>query len=150
METLLLRLATSLPDPVRGLATARVKTLVQFMMFGTVGFIGFLTDTAFVYGFRARLGLYGAGLVAYVVAASVTWILNRLWTFRGLGAGPMHRQWAKFLAANLLGFTLNRGTYALLITFVPLCAEEPVLAGFAGAVAGMFVNFGLSKKVVFR
>jgi putative flippase GtrA len=45
---------------------------------------------------------------------------------------------------------LNRGTYALLVTFVPLCAEQPVYAVAAGAVAGMFVNFGLSRRVVFR
>ena len=71
----------------------------------------------------ASLGLYGAGLVSYFVAATGTWLFNRLWTFRGRGSGPAHRQWARFLAANLLGFTLNRGTYALLVTFVALCAR---------------------------
>jgi hypothetical protein len=45
---------------------------------------------------------------------------------------------------------LNRGTYAILITFVPLCAQEPVYAVGAGAIAGMFVNFSLSRAMVFR
>lgn len=151
MRALLLRLATQLPPSARHLATeARVATLVQFLMFGTVGTVGFLADTATVYTFRYSLGLYGAGAVAYGVAASVTWLLNRLWTFRGLGSGPAHRQWARFLMVNLVGFVLNRGTYAALVTFVPLCAAEPVYAVAAGALAGMFLNFSLSRTMVFR
>src|SRR5262245_13998320 len=142
MHTLLLRIATQLPRPAQRFATpARVATLVQFLMFGTVGTVGFLADTAVVYGLRHTLGLYGAGIAAYVVAASVTWVLNRLWTFRGQGSGPVHQQWVRFLIVNLGGFILNRGTYAVLITFVPLCAEQPVYAVAAGAIAGMFLNF---------
>jgi putative flippase GtrA len=151
MNALLLRLAKELPAPMRRFASpARIGVLVQFLMFGSVGVAGFVVDTATVYALRHSLGLYGAGLAAYFVAASVTWILNRLWTFRGQGSGPVHRQWARFLAVNTSGFVLNRGTYALLVTFVPLCAAQPVYAVAAGAVAGMFVNFGLSRRVVFR
>jgi hypothetical protein len=45
---------------------------------------------------------------------------------------------------------LNRGTYALLVTFVALCAAQPVYAVGAGAIAGMFLNFNLSRAIVFR
>ena len=124
--------------------------LVQFLMFGAVGTVGFAFDTATVYSLRRSLGLYGAGMAAYVVAATVTWLLNRLWTFRGLGGGKVHRQWARFLVVNLSGFVLNRGTYALLVTFVALCAEQPVYAVAAGAIVGMFLNFSLSRTMVFR
>ena len=151
MHILLLRLATQLPPPARQFATpSRVALLVQFLMFGTVGTVGFLVDTALVYAMRRQLGLYAAGLVSYLVAASVTWALNRAWTFRGRGGGPAHHQWVRFLAVNLGGFTLNRGTYALLVTFVPFCADHPVLAVAAGAIAGMFLNFGLARTIVFR
>jgi putative flippase GtrA len=151
MHTLLLRLAAQLPPPARDFATeARLRVLVQFLMFGTVGTFGWVIDTATVYGLRRQLGLYGAGLVSYVVAATCTWLFNRLWTFRGHGSGPAHRQWARFLAANAAGFVLNRGAYALLVTFVALCAAQPVFATAAGAIAGMFVNFGLSRAIVFR
>jgi putative flippase GtrA len=151
MRALLLRFATQLPPPARRLATeARIGTLVQFLMFGTVGTVGFLADTATVYSLRYSLGLYGAGAVAYGVAATVTWLLNRLWTFRGQGSGPAHHQWARFLVVNLGGFVLNRGTYTLLVTFVPLCAAEPVYAVGAGAIAGMFLNFSLNRTMVFR
>ncbi len=101
-------------------------------------------------GCGARSACTGRGLASYFVAATVTWSCNRLWTFRGIGSGPAHRQWLRFLGANLLGFMLNRGTYMLLITFAALCARHPILATAAGAIAGMFVNFGLSRTLVFR
>jgi putative flippase GtrA len=151
METLLLRCLEFMPPPIRArFPLARVRLLVQFSMFATVGFAGLAVDTATVYGFRRTLGLYGAGLLAYAFAATTTWMLNRAWTFRGLGTGAAHRQWMTFLAANTVGFTLNRGTYALLVTFLPIAAEHPVIATASGAVAGMFVNFSLSRKMVFR
>ena len=151
MQALLLQLARHLPPAASRYATpARIRVLVQFMQFGTVGTLGWLADTATVYSLRHWLGLYGAGAAAYLVGASVTWLFNRIWTFRGLGRAPMHRQWARFLTVNLVGFTLNRGTYAVLVTFVPLCAQQPVFATAAGAIAGMFMNFGLSRTVVFR
>ena len=128
----------------------RLAVALQFLRFGVVGVIGFVIDTAAVYGLRHTLGLYGAGLLAYVFAASATWLLNRVWTFRGRGSAPAHRQWAIFLATNMVGFVLNRGTYAVLVSFVAVAAAQPVIATAAGALAGMFANFSLSRRVVFR
>jgi putative flippase GtrA len=51
---------------------------------------------------------------------------------------------------NLAGFVLNRGTYSILVAFVAIAAEQPVIATAAGAIAGMFVNFTLSRRLVFR
>lgn len=124
--------------------------LMQFFRFGTVGAFGFLVDTATVYATRGVLGLYGAGVVAFLVAASMNWALNRVWTFRGLGHGAAHRQWAMFLAANSVGFVLNRGAYFILITISALCAANPVIAVGAGSITGMFANFTLSRRIVFR
>ncbi len=145
MQAILIRLLPrSLTTPVR------LVLLAQFVRFGVVGVVGLIVDTATVYGLRHALGLYGAGAVAYLTAASGNWVLNRTWTFRGQGSGPAHRQWAKFMVANLAGFVLNRGTYALLVTFVAAAADQPVIATSAGAVAGLFVNFTLSRRLVFR
>ncbi len=124
--------------------------VAQFLKFATVGTFGFLADTAVVYALRGALGLYAAGMVSYLLVASINWALNRAWTFRGQGSGPAHRQWARFMGANLLGLVLNRGTYAALVATVPLCAAQPVFAVAAGSVAGMMVNFTLSRQVVFR
>jgi putative flippase GtrA len=110
-----------------------------------------VVDTAVLYaGLALGLGLYGGRAVSYLVAATTTWALNRLWTFRGRGEGPAHQQWALFLVVNLVGFAMNYGTYAVLIAFVPVVAAHPVLGVAAGAIAGMFGNFVLSRQLVFR
>jgi putative flippase GtrA len=129
---------------------SRIRVLSQFIMFGTVGFFGLTLDTLTVYALRGPLGLYIAGVVAYCVGATGTWTLNRLWTFRGQGSGPAHRQWMRFLVANAFGFILNRGTYALVVTLIPRAAEQPVIATAAGAVVGVTLNFHLSRSKVFR
>jgi putative flippase GtrA len=152
MTAVLLRLAACLPHPLRTYASeARVRLLVQFFMFGFVGLIGFAIDTATVYALRHAVGLYLAGIAAYFTAATGTWLCNRLWTFRSMArTDPWHVQWGRFLTANLGGFVINRGVYVLLVTFWDLAARQPVIAVFAGALAGMTLNFNLSRKVVFR
>ena len=124
--------------------------IAQFLRFGTVGTSGFLIDTAIVYALAGSLGLYGAGLVSYIVAASSCWALNRVFTFRGRGHGSARRQWARYLLINISGLVFNRGTFAMLVALVPFCAAQPVFAVAGGAVAGMMVNFTLSRQVVFR
>ncbi len=131
-------------------AMLRRPILGQFLRFGVVGTFGFLVDTATVYGLRAWLGLYGAGAAAYLTAASANWVLNRAWTFRGQGSLPAHRQWARFLAVNLIGFAFNRGTYFALVTWSALCAREPVFAVAAGGIAGLGLNFHFSRTVAFK
>ena len=124
--------------------------ILQFLRCGTVGGVGFFVDTGVVYATRGLLGLYWAGALAYPVAASFNWLLNRLWTFRDTrGNHAAHLQWARFLAVNLIGFALNRGAYFALIYASPLCRDMPILAIAAGVIVGMFANFGLSRRLVF-
>ncbi len=145
-------LVGALPGPVRRhISPGHVRLLAQMVQFGTVGVVGFLVDTTVVYATVAALGLYGAGAFAYAVAVTTTWWLNRVWTFRDSGdRGPAHRQWLRFVLANLPGLCLNLGTYFTLVATIPLCARVPVIAVAAGAVAGMTANFVLSRQMVFR
>ncbi len=122
----------------------------EFLRFGSVGAGGFCVDVACVYALRGALGLYGAGMVAYFVAASANWAVNRFWTFRDRVHRAAHVQWLRFLAVNLIGFMLNRGVYSWLIATEPLARANPVLAVAAGAMSGFLVNFLLSRAVVFR
>jgi putative flippase GtrA len=127
-----------------------LATLKQFLRFGVVGGMGFVVDTTVVYLLLDGVGVYWAGALAYPVAATFNWAVNRIWTFRGQGTGSAAAQWRRFLAVNLLGFALNRGTYFVLVTISPFIAAHPVFAVAAGAIAGMAVNFDLSRRLVFR
>jgi putative flippase GtrA len=132
----------------------RSRTLLQFLRFGVVGTVGFVVDTAVLYaGLALGLGLYGGRAVSYLAAATTTWALNRAWTFRGQGQGqgraPAMRQWALFVAINLVGFAFNYGTYAALVAGVAFVAQYPVIGVAAGSLAGMLGNFLLSRRFVF-
>ena len=132
------------------LGPERMAVIEQFLRFGLVGATGMVVDTGVIYGTRHWLGLYGAGALSYLVAATWTWQLNRHWTFHGAAArGSAHRQWALFMTVNLVGLVFNRGTYVALVTWSETCAQHPVLAVAAGGIAGMFWNFFLSRRVVF-
>ena len=137
------RLAQALPERHRSLGG-------EFLRFGTVGAFGFCIDVAVVYALRGALGLYGAGMVAYLAAASANWALNRIWTFRDRAHSAVHAQWARFLLVNLFGFVLNRGAYSILIASLPAARAQPVIAVAAGSISGFLVNFLLSRRLVFR
>lgn len=142
-----------LPSPIE-LVTARLPARHraaggEFLRFGLVGAFGFSLDVAVVYALNPWIGLYAAGMVAYFVAASANWALNRVWTFRGRAHRAAHTQWMRFLAVNLFGFMLNRGAYSALIAAFVLPRHYPVLAVAAGAATGFLVNFLLSRRVVF-
>ena len=152
MLTLITWTLDALPAPIRRhIRPGHIRVLAQFAQFAMVGVAGLLVDTAIVYATLHWAGLYLGGIIAYAGAVTCTWWLNRIWTFRGISnIGPMHRQWLRFVVANLPGLCLNLGTYFLLVSLVPVCAVHPEIAIAAGAIAGMFANFILSRALVFR
>lgn len=141
----------ALPTPLRRRFTVvRIRTLLQFVQFGMVGAVGFVAETAVVYALRATTGIYVAGLVAYAVSATVTWWINRVWTFqKSTAGGSRHGQWMRYALANSPGFLLNRSVFFMLVTVSALCSAHPVLAVAAGSLAGMFSNFTFSRVLVF-
>ena len=123
----------------------------QFVRFGVVGLLGFVWDTSTVYLTRSELGLLPAVMVAFLVAATLNWALNRVWTFRHARSDQsLLKQWALYMVANSLGFVLNRGSVAFLVLMFAACREQPVLALVVGAAAGLAANFLLSQRFVFR
>lgn len=137
---------------MRKIAAAHRATFIQFVKFGIVGFAGFILDNATVY-----LGIYGfglsriaAGFLFFPVVVTFTWAGNRLFTFREAKREKMGRQLVKFAVVCAIGLVFNRGTYSLLVSTVPLAYDYPILGLLAGTAAGMFFNFFVSKKLVFR
>lgn len=124
----------------------------QFLRFAAVGTAGFVVDAAVLtFAMSALgLGLYGGRVVSYLAAATFTWAANRRFTFAGADRAHPVVQWLKFLLANAMGAAVNYGTYAVLVTWLPLATRHPVLGVAAGSIAGLVVNFAASKRWVFR
>jgi putative flippase GtrA len=137
------RLVSLLPPERRLLA-------VQFLRFGVIGTLGFVWDTLVVYATAPLVGLYVAGVISYVVAGTINWLLNRIWTYRHVPHGAMGQQALMFLAVNSVGFAINRGLYFTLIATEPFCRAYPVVPIAIGGVSAMLVNFFLSRRLVFK
>jgi len=135
-----------------GPSEAHRKLVIQFLKFGVIGLGGFFVDYAFFHVGLDLLGLghYWSAVFSFPFGATITWIGNRLFTFRGKHAGRASAQWAKFLVACAIGFAINRGTYALLTATIPLVYHFPVIGLMAGTGTAMFFNFFAARKMVFR
>jgi putative flippase GtrA len=128
--------------------------LRQFIKFGMVGIIGFFVDSYALYGFMDFLGLdlYVGRLASYLVAATATWALNRIFTFQSSKGNYSNKrkQWGKFLLVNSIGGFVNYGVYAFLVSIYAVFTSFPVLAIAVGSISGLFFNFFLSRKIVFQ
>lgn len=132
-------------------ALGRHRALVlEFLRFAVVGTVSFVVTTAMVYALRGVLGPALAGIPSYLAAATVSWALNRTWTFKGKGGGPLLAQWARFLVASGPGLLVNTLTYEALVLSSTFVSAHPILATAGGAVVGLFVNFAMMRQVVFR
>jgi putative flippase GtrA len=124
----------------------------QFLSFAAVGVVGFVVDASALYFAMHVLGagLYGGRLLSYLAAATTTWALNRRYTFRTQRSRNKFAEWGRFLGANSVGGLVNYTTYAILVTWVAVAAAHPVLGVAAGSIAGLAVNFMLSRRMVFK
>ena len=124
----------------------------QFLSFAVIGAIGFLVDAFTLYAAMHLLGagLYSGRVLSYLAAATTTWALNRRYTFRPQRSPNMVAEWGRFLGANAAGGLINYLTYAALVATQTTVAEHPALGVAVGSLAGLALNFVLSRYLVFK
>lgn len=124
----------------------------EFLRFAAVGVVGLFADmAALTFALNVlHLDVYSGRVFSYLVAATVTWALNRRFTFVSAERVSPLRQWLKFLGANAIGGAVNYAVYAAIVTFTALGAAWPVLGVAAGSVAGLAFNFSINKLWVFK
>ena len=125
---------------------------VQLFRFGVVGTLGFIIDTAVLYIalYQFGTGYYLGRLISYLCASTITWYLHRIFTFRVSHTKGGLRELLNFQIMNSIGGGANYLVYALLIANYDTCRAHPIIAVAIGALTGLFINYYLSKKVVFR
>ncbi len=130
----------------------RNKQLHQLLRFGISGIGGFLTDAGVVALCTQTVGMrpIPAQAVAFSIAVTVTWLINRHWTFAEHASDRWLHEFMRYLAANSVGAIINNSVYTILVLTVVLFSKKPVLAVAAGSMAGMAFNFSLSKSIVFK
>ncbi len=118
------------------------------LCFGAVGLVGFLVNAGIVEALAPGTGPGWAQVWAFPAAASLTWWLNRRYTF-GASRNSWQREWMRYIASNSAGWLANNGTYFSLISSYPFVYHHPAIAVATGSLAGMVFNFTFSKRFVF-
>jgi len=124
----------------------------QAVRFAAVGVVGFFVDAGVLTLSIPLLGLniYSARVLSFVTAVTATWAMNRAFTFKERASPSMVKEWARFCAANSVGGLVNLGTYVLLVNTVTVAHDLPAVGVAAGSLAGLLVNFTLSRVFVFH
>lgn len=124
----------------------------QFLRFAVVGVIGFVVDAGLLLlMISAGSGPYLARVVSFPVAVTVTWIVNKRWTFAD--ARPMESQrlqYGLYISTQIAGALGNYVVYVICLQAVPATPLNVLLALAIGAVAGFVINFAGSRLLVFR
>ncbi len=125
---------------------------LKIFRFALVGVLGFLVDAGFLQLFSSvfKIDLYISQVIAFLIAASVTWYFNRNFTFKNGNPSNKKREWSLYLVLNTVGGLINYAVYALSIAKLPLTHHYPILALALGSIAGLIFNFFSSKYIVFR
>ena len=128
--------------------------LRQFLTFAVVGVVGFCVDSGVLLLAVNLLGanVYWGRLLSFAAAATATWYLNARFTFKDARThtGSGFAQWLRFVCVNAGGAVLNFGVYAWLVTNVVFAHRHLPLAVACGSLAGLAVNFTLSRALVFK
>jgi len=124
----------------------------ELLRFAIVGGVGFVVDAAVLMALvrGAALDPYSSRALSFVAAATTTWWLNRIFTFRGHAPRPLAHQWLSFLLVSIGGALINYGVYVAVLQLWPLARAWPVIGAAFGSLAGLAFNFPASKLLVFR
>lgn len=126
--------------------------ITEIVRFGISGTAGFIVDAGLVYLCTNLfdLGPLVAQVIAFSVAVTVTWLINRHWTFAAHASDRWLREWTHYVAANSVGALVINGIYAILVIESAFFSQIPALAVASGSLAGMLFNYSLSKRFIFR
>ena len=120
------------------------------LLFALAGGVGYVVDAGVLLLAASSLGPYAGRLLSFCAAVFATWLINRSLTFRKRHSGlPWYREFLRYFTVCLGGGSVNLAVYALLTFVFMLSGWGLLLALGAGSLAGMGVNFVLSKRFVF-
>ncbi|EEX91927.1 hypothetical protein VIOR3934_03297 [Vibrio orientalis CIP 102891 = ATCC 33934] len=119
--------------------------------FALVGGIGFIADAcAFALCFYLlEIPLIGSRLIAFVVAATVTWFGNRTFTFASQDRA-LAKQWLKFMSVACISAIPNFLAFKTILLLFGETGVMPMAALVVGVLVGMVSNYLFSSLWVFN
>lgn len=135
-----------------------MNTVKRIAKFGAVGGIAFIVDVA-VFNLLCHVGSnpllqddpFLAKAISTLIAIFLTWLGNRLWTFRGRGRTERAREFAVYFVLSLVGLGIS--LLCLWVSRSILGLDSPwadnVAANVIGLVAGSAFKFWSYQSFVF-
>lgn len=122
------------------------------MLFCIGGVLGFIVDAGVLQLLVSGLAWdrFSGRLISFLMAATATWIFNRHFTFKGHRRHSLFGEWVRYLLVMSGGFACNFAAYTALVLWFNLDRAWLILAVAAGSIAGLGVNYTLSRYWVYR
>jgi putative flippase GtrA len=142
----------AMSDGVKLMAKWHATLVPEFFRFCLVGTVGFVADAGSLQLLVSWSGMnpYASRLFSYLFAATITWWLNRRFTFAACSDAAWHAQWLRYVVVNAVGGGVNYGVYAAAVFLSAFVRDHLYLGVAAGSAVGLAVNFTASRFLVFR
>jgi len=119
--------------------------------FVVVGGIGFVVDalilSTLIHGFD--VGPLIARVFSFSGAVTVTWLLNRIWTFSRTMTAHKGSEYTRYIIVQTCGWMINFSVYAICIATSAIMLAYPVLALAVGSIVAATFNFLGARHFVF-
>jgi putative flippase GtrA len=122
--------------------------VAKIASFATIGVGNTLIDFGvFTFAYKVlELQLVPSNVLAWLVAVSVSYVMNSLITFHAESGRALNRKgYLTFVASGILGVIAATTVLVVLSYFMPVFAAK-----LASILAGFVVNFTMAHFVVFR
>ena len=119
--------------------------LSKYIKFSAIGGLGAVINTAILWTASEVFGIYYllGSVIAFCVAVTSNYYLNRRWTYRSKGSVP--RQYTQFLAVSICGLALNlvilKGIVDGAMPFLDISKDK---TGIYLVIANLITIFGVS------
>jgi dolichol-phosphate mannosyltransferase len=124
----------------------------QFLKFAATGGLGTLSNLLIFFICADIFGLseIPVSIFCFLIAASQNYIINHRWSFRQntVNQAVSLKGWLQFITGSLLGLAASIGVMKIMLSAFVLPFK--FIAQACGIAAGMMINFGFSKFVVFK
>lgn len=124
----------------------------QFLCFCTVGAVGFVVDAGLLVTllWTGWFNPINARFLSFSCAVTVTFLLNRHWSFKENVLSSIWPTFAAYLGVQGIGFLCNLSIYTLLYLLLPAPANRPFNCLVTASAISMVVNYLGVRILVFR
>jgi len=144
---------------VRGLIGRFEHILRELGKFGVVGGVAFVVDLLIFNVLSVSFGVEAltAGTISMIIAATVAFVGNRLWTWRHRERTSLRREYGLYFLFNLVGLGITLGCLSL--THYGLGSEigwfrghlaDNISKNFVGTAVATAFRFWSYRQIVFR